>query len=108
MATTSSRGIAAGVSLALVVPVSYAVLAAFIQTGLIPNEPLHGALNDLTQLGLISLFGLGPIGIVIAGWSAGVRSVLTWASWLIVAVPIHLVTWAIGAFALSGALGNPF
>ena len=57
---------------------------------------------------MISLFLLGPIGIVIAGWSAGVRGAPAWLALIIVAVPVFAFVWFVCVASLGGALGNPF
>jgi hypothetical protein len=105
----SMRGLGVGAFIALVVPVSYWVTALLVEHGITPYDEMH-ALYDgpLGLLGWISLFLLGPIGIVIAGRSAGVRGVLAWLALIIVAVPVFAFVWLMGVATLGGALGNPF
>jgi Transposase len=93
---------------ALVVPISYWVLALLVENGIAPYDQTHALFDLLGLLGWISLFLLGPIGIVIAGRSAGVRGALAWLALLIVAIPVLAFVWFVCVATLSGALGNPF
>jgi hypothetical protein len=106
MAGRSRFGIAVGVFIALVVPVSFAVLAQLVVAGIAPYEETHALLNLFGLIGWVSLV-LGPVGLAIAGWSAGIRSVMGWLAAIIVVLPLFVVAWFVGFASLSGALGNP-
>jgi hypothetical protein len=88
--------------------VSYGALAFMILVRVIPDVAIRGVLNEIGTLGWISLFVLGPTGIAISGWSAGVRSLMSWIALLIIAIPGYIAVWAWSVFSLSGVLGNPF
>lgn len=107
MTVKSRRGLVIGAFIALVVPISYWVLALLVENGIAPYDQMHSLLN---LFGLISLSELllGPIGIVIAGRSAGVRGAIAWLVLIIVGIPLLAVVWFLCVATLSGALGNPF
>jgi hypothetical protein len=74
----------------------------------VPYELARSLFNLFGLIGWISLFLLGPIGIVIAGRSSGVRGVVSWIAVFIVAQPIVVFAWFLGVASLGGSLGNPF
>jgi hypothetical protein len=104
---TSRRGCLLGLALALGIPVSYLLLAFLVQNGIAPYDPVHALLGPLSTIALIGLL-LAPIGVGIAGWSAGVRSPVLLAVLVVAAVPVLAFVWFMCAATLSGALGNPF
>jgi hypothetical protein len=108
MTVKSLRGLLVGSFIALVVPISSYVLAILVENGIAPYDQTHSLLNLIGLLSWISLFLLGPIGIVIAGRSAGVRSPGAWLTLVILAVPLFAIIWFFCVASLSGALGNPF
>jgi hypothetical protein len=108
MTVKSRRGLGVGGFIALVVPISYLVLALLVEKGIAPYDQTHSLLDLIGLLGWISLFLLGPVGIVIAGRSAGVRGAGAWLGLTIVAVPVFAFVWFVCVATLSGALGNPF
>src|SRR5450756_2192079 len=79
-----------------------------VENGIAPYDQTHALFGLLGLLGWISLFLLGPIGIVIAGRSAGVRGALAWLALLMWALPVFAFVWFVCVASLSGALGNPF
>jgi hypothetical protein len=67
--------------------------------------------SPLDVIGLLartSLLLLGPVGIVVAGRSVGVRGASNWLALLIVALPAYAVVWFVCVATVNGALGNPF
>jgi|GEM_PF-2433406 hypothetical protein len=108
MTAKSWRSVMVGASIALVVPISYWVLASLVENGIAPYDQTHALFDLIGLLGWISLFLLGPIGIVIAGRSAGVRGALAWLALLMWALPVFAFVWFVCVATLSGALGNPF
>lgn len=108
MTIKSQRGAAIGAFIALVVPISYWVLAVLVQNGIAPYDQIHALLGTLGLLGLISLVLLGPVGIVITGRSLGVLGAPGLIALTICAVPVLAVVWFVCVATLSGALGNPF
>ncbi len=107
MTVKAWRGLVVGAFIALVVPISYWVLALLVENGIAPYDQTHSLLN---LLGLISLSEvlLGPIGILIAGRGAGLRGAIAWLALIIVGVPVLAFIWFLCVATLSGALGNPF
>ena len=108
MTVKSWWGPVVGAFIALVVPISYWVLALLVENGIAPYDQTHSLFDLLGLLGWISLFLLGPIGIVVAGRSAGVRGALAWLALLIVAIPVLAFVWFVCVATLGGTLGNPF
>ena len=108
MTTVKSwQGVAVGLVIALVVPISFLVIAKLVEIGLAPQDQVHATMGALTAIALSEVL-LGPIGIVIAGRSAGARSVIAWLAVMIVSVPVVAFVWFVGVATLSGALGDPF
>jgi hypothetical protein len=63
-------------------------------------------LNPLFAISLSEVL-LGPLGIAVASWSAGLRGAAL-IGLTIVAIPVLVVFWFLSAATLSGALGEPF
>lgn len=108
MTVRSQRGAAVGAFIALVVPISYRVLAVLVQNGIAPYDQTHALLGTLGLVGVISLVLLGPVGIVIAGRSLGVRGAPGLIALTMGAMPVLAVLWFVCVATLSGTLGNPF
>jgi hypothetical protein len=109
MTVKAGRGVLVGAFIALVVPISYFALALLVENGIAPYDQTHDLfLGPLSVLGWISLFLLGPIGIVIAGRSAGLRGAAAWLGLIVAAVPAVAFVWFVCVATLGGALGNPF
>ena len=51
---------------------------------------------------------LGPIGIVVAGWFAGVRTVIGWFALIILGIPLVTIFWFYAVASLGGLAGEPF
>jgi len=107
MTITSRRGLVVGLGIALAMPISYWVLALLVEHGIAPYDQMKALLNPLTAIAETELV-LGPIGIGIAGWSAGVRSAFAWLALFIVGIPVLAIVWFFCVVTLSGALGEPF
>lgn len=103
----SRRGVGIGAFIALVVPISYWVLALLVEKGIAPYDQVRPQLNLLGYISLSEIL-LAPIGIVIAGRSAGVRGAIAWIPLTIVGIPVLALVWFLSLATLSGALGNPF
>jgi hypothetical protein len=108
MAIRSIRGLVVGATVALVVPVLSWSAAALVRADVVSAAAARPLLDVVGLLAWVALLVLGPLGIAIAGWSAGIRDVLTWVAWLILLVPAFVVVWFVAVAELSGALGNPF
>ena len=107
MMVRSRRGVAIGVVIVLAVPIAFLLLAVLVQNGIAPYEPIHAQINGIGLIGWVSLAVLGPVGIAIAGWSAGVRGVLAWLAVVIVFGPMFVALWLMSVVTISGSLGNP-
>ncbi|HEY5276079.1 MAG TPA: hypothetical protein VIK38_06020 [Coriobacteriia bacterium] len=103
----SWRGLGVGAFIALVVPISFLVLARLAEAGITPSDQMH-TLVPLLDTILFSGVLLGPIGIVVAGRSVGIRGALGWLVLMIVTVPALAYLWFISALLYSGATGRPF
>jgi hypothetical protein len=51
---------------------------------------------------------LGPIGIVVAGWFAGVRTFPGWFVLIILGIPLLTILWFYAIASLGGLAGEPF
>ena len=107
MMVRSRRGVALGVVIVLSVPIAFLVLAVLVQHGIAPYDPIHAQINAIGLIGWVSLAVLGPVGIAIAGWSAGVRGVLAWLAVVIVFGPMFVALWLMSVVTISGSLRNP-
>jgi hypothetical protein len=102
----SWRGVAMGLLVALLVPILCLALAWLLGSGLVPYDQLRALVNPWFGLALAEVL-LGPIGVGIALWSAGVRGAALVAL-IVVALPVLVVVWFLCLATLSGAMGEPF
>jgi hypothetical protein len=102
------RGLIAGLGVAFVVPVSSIAIADLVVNKVIAFETARPLLDVFGMLTWATLAVFGPVGIVIAARSAGIRGPTAWAAVAVLAFPAYLALWFAGAVSLSGALGNPF
>jgi hypothetical protein len=100
----SWRGLGVGAFIALVVPTSFLLLARLAEAGIASSHQMQAPL--LTAI-LFSGVLLGPIGIVIAGRSAGIRGALGWLVLIILTVPALACLWFISLPVFRGATGRP-
>jgi hypothetical protein len=105
--TGARRGVVVGLILAFAIPASFWVLAILLQQGIAPYDQLHAMLGWLGTIALLEVL-LGPLGIGIAAWAAGIRSAFAWAALFILGVPGLAIVWFFSVVNLSGALGEPF
>jgi hypothetical protein len=101
------RGLGVGAFIALVVPTSYLVLARLLEVGIVSRDQVHPLVQFLDGLFPWGVC-LGPIGVVIAGRSAGIRGGCGWLVLMIVVVPALASLWLAGVLAYGAATGNPF
>jgi hypothetical protein len=99
---------AAGAAIALVVPMTALVLAQLIDLRIAPYEVVQDWFPTMGGLLWASLLILGPAGIVVAGWSAGLRGGGPWLALLVVSLPAYAFFWFVSAVRFSGKMGNPF
>src|SRR5258706_5579461 len=110
MADVSRRKIAGtvvGVALALAIPVSNGVVAVLWSSGVLQLDPEGAFVKGLEAPGLAGIL-LGPIGIVIAGWFAGVRTFNGWFVLVILGIPLLTILWFYAIASLGGLAGEPF
>jgi DNA-directed RNA polymerase subunit RPC12/RpoP len=107
MTVKSWRDLGVGAFIALVVPISFLVLARLAEAGIVPSDQMQTLVPLLTWIGLSGAL-LGPIGIVVAGRSAGIRGGCGWLMLIILTVPALAWLWFYSALELSAATGNPF
>jgi hypothetical protein len=108
MTVESWRGLGIGAFIALVVPASYLVLARLLEVGIVSRDQVDPLVPLLD--GILLPWGvlLGPIGVVVAGRSAGIRGAFGWIILIVLTVPALASLWLAGVFAYSGATGRPF
>ena len=102
------RGLGIGAFIALVVPISNLVLARLVEAGIVPSDQVQTLVHPLDSILFPWGVLLGPIGVVVAGKSAGVRGGCGWLVLIILTVPALASLWLYGALELSAATGNPF
>jgi len=107
MSVKSWRWVAIGAVIAVIVPASFGIFGLLLQARVIHFVRGEYTMERLTTIALTEAF-LGPIGIVIAGRSAGLRHPVAWLALFVVAVPLLAVMWFLCMATLSGALGSPF
>jgi hypothetical protein len=110
MAGISRRQIAGtvvGIVLALAIPVSNGIVALLWGGGAVQLDPDGAFVKGLEAPGLAAIL-LGPIGIVIAGWFAGVRTVSTWSVLIVLGIPLLTILWFYAVASLDGLAGEPF
>jgi hypothetical protein len=101
----SWRGVAIGGLIALAVPAFIFVLSLLVNIGALSADQVD--VPWVTWI-LVSEVVVGPIGIVVGGWFAGVRSMPGWVLLLISAVPLLAGVWLAAALMFGGATGSPF
>ena len=101
----SWRGVALGGLIALAIPAFVFVLTLLVNVGALSADQVD--VPWVTWI-LVSEVAIGPIGIVIAGWFAGVRGMPGWVLLLITAVPLLAGVWLAAVLVYGGATGNPF
>ena len=101
----SWRGVAVGGLIALVIPASIIGLSSLVNIGLLAADQVD--VPWLTWI-LVSEVVIGPFGITVAGWSAGIRSLPAWVLLYISVVPLLAGVWLVSVLMYGGATGNPF
>jgi hypothetical protein len=100
-------GAIVGIVLALAIPVSNGVVAILWGSGALQLDPEGALVKGLEAPGLAGIL-LGPIGIVIAGWFAGVRGFSGWFVLIILGIPLLTMVWFYAIASLGGLAGEPF
>lgn len=96
-----------GALMGLGVPMASAAVAALWSTGWIEPDPNGGIVGTLQSVGLPSL-ALAPVGLCVAAWGVGVRSVLAWTVAFLWGAPLVAVVWFVSVAWLGGLAGEPF
>ena len=89
-------------------PTSYLVLARLLEVGIVSRDQVHPLVPLLDTILFPWGVLLGPIGVVVAGRSAGLRGAFGWIVLIILTVPALAFLWLASVFAYSGATGRPF
>ncbi|MES2208775.1 MAG: hypothetical protein V4515_01140 [Chloroflexota bacterium] len=110
MTRRSWRGVVIGACIALVLPISYRVLAALVEAGLVQFERTDAVFGVIwnVELSAIVAILLGLLGLRIVGRATGIRNSIAWFALVIVGLPVLLVAWFIGFATFGGAMGSPF
>ena len=107
MHTLTRPGVIGGLLIALALPVLNLIVAQLWERQIVTFDPDGAVIGALQATPLWEVF-LGPIGIVVAGRSAGIRNPLTWFALFVVAVPVLAVVWFVGVASVGGLAGEPF
>jgi len=102
-----NAGTVVGVVLALAIPISNGVVALLWSSGVLQLDPEGALVKGLEAPGLAGLL-LGPIGIVVAGWFAGVRTFTGWFVLIVLGIPLVTIFWFYAIASLGGLAGEPF
>jgi hypothetical protein len=102
-----NAGTVVGVVLALAIPISNGVVAVLWSSGVLQLDPEGALVKGLEAPGLAGLL-LGPIGIVVAGWFAGVRTFTGWFVLIVLGIPLVTIFWFYAIASLGGLAGEPF
>ena len=98
-------GILAGAVVALALPLAYWVLGLGLERDLLIDDQVRQLAGVLTSIAPAELV-LGPLGLLLAGRSAGIRGTAAWAVVVLVLAPALAVIWLLGLLTLGGALGS--
>ncbi|MDP9483759.1 MAG: hypothetical protein M3P84_11130 [Chloroflexota bacterium] len=110
MTTRSWPGVAIGALIALILPITYWLLARLVENGAvqIPETGMPRNLIQSLDLNVIAQLTLTIVGIWIVGRSAGLQSTLAWLSLFLVGLPVLAFVWFVTYATLGGTLGSPF
>ena len=107
MHTLTRPGVILGLGIALALPLANLIVAILWDRRIVVFDP-EGAVVQALKLTFAWEFFLGPIGIVVAGWSAGVRSPLVWSALFLLGIPVLAFLWFVGVAMVGGLSGSPF
>jgi hypothetical protein len=99
--------VVAGVGLAIAAPASQ-ILAAFLWDRGAISPDRNGPLVRALQLGSFLELLVAPAGVVLIGIGTRLSRPRQWILLTIVALPVLLVLWFVGAAWLGGLAGEPF
>ncbi len=102
-----NAGTIVGIMLALAIPVSNGVVAVLWSSGVLQLDPEGALVKSLEAPGLAGIL-LGPIGVVVAGWFAGVRTFSGWFVLITLGIPLGTIFWFYSIASLGGLAGEPF
>lgn len=100
-------GVIGGLLIALALPVLNLVVAQLWNGRIVMFDP-DGAVIGFLQATALWEVVLGPIGIVVAGRSASIRSPLGWFNLFLVGIPVLAWLWFVGVASVGGLAGEPF
>jgi hypothetical protein len=107
MRTLTRPGVIAGLLIALALPLVNLIVAQLWERQIVTFDPDGPVIGVLQATFLWEAF-LGPIGLVVAGRSAGIRSPLGWFNVFAVGIPVLAWLWFIGVASVGGQAGEPF
>ena len=107
MHTIIRPGVIGGLLIAFALPVLNLIVAFLWERQIATFDP-NGAFIGLLQATALWEAFLAPIGIVVAGRSAGIRSPLGWFNLFVVGIPVLAVLWFVGVASVGGLAGEPF
>jgi hypothetical protein len=99
--------VVAGVGLAIAAPASQILVAFLWDRGAISPDR-NGPLVRALQLGSFLELLVAPAGVVLIGIGTRLSKPWQWILLTIVALPVLLVLWFVGAAWLGGLAGEPF
>lgn len=98
-------GLVAGAFVALALPLLYWILGLGLERDLLTEDQVRPLASVLTSVAPAELL-LGPVGILLAGRSAGIRRTGGWVVVALTIAPVLAVVWLLGLLTLGGALGS--
>jgi hypothetical protein len=100
-------GVILGLVIAFALPLANLIVANLGERGIVVVDPDGAVIQALKSTFAWEIF-LGPLGILIVGSSAGVRSLLGWSGLILVAIPVLGFLWFLGVAMVGGLSGSPF
>jgi hypothetical protein len=102
-----NAGTIVGIVLAFAIPVSNGVVAVLWSSGVVQLDPEGAFVKGLQAPGFAGSL-LGPIGIVVAGLFARVRTFSGWFALIVIGIPLLTIFWFYAVASLGGLAGEPF
>ena len=96
-----------GLLIALALPVANLIVANLWDRRIVIFDPDGAVIGVLQGTFLLELF-LGPLGLFVAGSSAGVRGFVQWSALLLMTVPPLALLWFLGVASVGLLAGEPF
>ena len=107
MSRLKRPGVILGLMIALALPLANLIVANLGERGIVVFDPEGAVIQALKVTFAWEIF-LGPLGILVIGSSAGVRSFPGWSALILVALPVLGFLWFLGVAMVGGLSGSPF